>query len=310
MTALEAVAVCLPPADVPIEEVGRPLGLTARQTTLFRRFHGLDRVRLAPDGTLADMLLGAASALEALRGREHQVRYVLFARSTPVSVPYPHNPVHEVCGALGLDHAVAFSVTHHACAVGLLAIDLAGRLLAGDPDPDALALVLAGEKAFTRDGKLIPETAICGEVSTACLVRAGGGRDRVLSYATIQRGEFDGRLAEDPELLARFQQVFSDSMVEVIQGALDEAGLTLGDIALILPHNVNRISWRRVCKVLGYPIDQVLLDNVALTGHCFGADVFVNYDTATSQGRLRHGDRYLAAAAGVGAVFSAMVFEH
>lgn len=310
MTALEAVAVCLPPADVPIEQVGQALGLTPRQTTLFRRFHGLDRVRLDPDGTLADMLLGAAAALEPLRGQEHRVRYVLFARSLPVSVPYPHNPVHEVCQKLGLGHAVTFSVTHHACAVGLLAIDLAGRLLADDPDPDALALVLAGEKAFTRDGRMIPETAICGEVSTACLVRAGGGRDRMLSYATIQRGEFDGRLAEDPDLLARFQKVFSTAMAEVIQGALAEAGLTLADVALILPHNVNRISWRRVCKLLGYPLEQVLLDNVSVTGHCFGADVFVNYRTATSQGRLRPGDRYLAASAGVGAVFSAMVFEH
>ena len=310
MTALEAVAVCLPPADVPIEQVGAELGLTPRQLTLFRRFHGLDRVRLDPDGSLADLLLGAASALEPLRGQEHRVRYVLFARSVPVSVPYPHNPLHEVCVKLGLGHAAAFAVTHHACAVGLLAIDVAGRLLAADPDPDALALILAGEKTFTRDSQLIPDTALCGEVSTACLVSAGGARDRMLSYATSQRGEFDNRLAEDPELLTRFQQVFSDLMAEVIQGAVDEAGLTLGQLALILPHNVNRISWRRVCKLLDYPIDRVLLDNVPLTGHCFGADVFVNYHTAAARGLLRPGERYLAAAAGVGAVFSAMIFEH
>lgn len=310
MTALEAVAVCLPPADVPIEQVCAEVGQTSRQTTLFRRFHGLDRVLLDPEGTLLDMLMGAATALEALRGQEHRVRYVIFARSAPVSAPYPHNPVDEVRRALGLDNAVSFSITHHACAVGLLAIDVAGRLLAVDGDPDALALILAGEKTFTLDGRLIPETAICGEVATACLVRPGGGRDRMLSYAALQRGEFEGRLAEQPDLLARFQQVYANLMAEAIQGALDEAGVDLADISLILPHNVNRISWRRVCKLLDYPLEQVLLDNVPVTGHCFGADVFINYQSAMDRNLLHPGDLYLAASAGVGAVFAAMVFEH
>jgi len=51
----------------------------------------------------------------------------------PVFVPYPLNPLHDVCRALGLEHAVAFTVTHQSCASGLLAIEVAGRLLAGDP---------------------------------------------------------------------------------------------------------------------------------------------------------------------------------
>jgi 3-oxoacyl-[acyl-carrier-protein] synthase-3 len=310
MTALEAVALCLPSADVPIDQVGEAVGLTPKQVALFRRFHGLDRVRLDPDGTLFDLLLGAASALTELRGQEHRIRYVLHARTMPVSVPYPINHLDEVCRALGLEHALAFSVTHHACASGLLAIDVAGRLLAANPDPSALALILAGEKAFTLDTQLIPNTAVCGEVSTACLVRAGGGSDRMLSYATMLRGEYDGRLSEDPDLLEQFQKVYPEAMAEVVRGALDQAGMQAEDLALILPHNVNQISWRKVCRLIGYPIEKVLLDNVPLTGHCFCADVFVNYHTATSRGLLRPGDRYLAGSAGIGAAFSAMIFEH
>ena len=45
-------------------------------------------------------------------------------------VPCPLNPLHESCHVLELDHAIAFTVTHHACATGLLAVDIAGRLLA------------------------------------------------------------------------------------------------------------------------------------------------------------------------------------
>ncbi|MFD0566758.1 hypothetical protein ACFQ2M_36025 [Kitasatospora saccharophila] len=51
MTALEAVAVHLPPLAEPIELVGERLGLTDRQIKLFRRFHGLERVRWTPTET-------------------------------------------------------------------------------------------------------------------------------------------------------------------------------------------------------------------------------------------------------------------
>ena len=80
----------------------------------------------------------------------------------------------------------------------------------------------------------------------------------------------------------------------------------------MLPHNVNLVTWQRMCLLLGFPRERVLLDNIAANGHVFCADVFVNYATACERGLLRPGDRYLAAAvgAGGGATFAAMVFEH
>lgn len=310
VTALEAVAVHLPDTTAPIEAVGERIGLTPRQIRLFRRFHGLDRVRLDPDGTLLDLLTGALHALPDLHGNEHRVRYVLHARSMPVAVPYPANPLHQLLERNGLAHANAFTVTHHACAVGLLAIDLAGRLLAGEPDPDALALVLAGEKTFTPDAQLVPETAIFGEGAAACLVSADGPRDRVLSYAARQRPDFDGRLAEDPDLLSRYQREYPETMLTTIHAAMDRAGVALGDLALLLPHNVNVVSWRGLSRSLGFPLDKMVLDNVASVGHSFAADGLINLHTATTRGLLRPGDRYLIAASGIGATFSAMVVEH
>jgi len=310
VTAIEAVATYLPDQRVSIEDLAGRLGLRPIQIKLFRRFLGLSQIRLDPAGTLLDLLLAGAAGLDALRGREHQVRYVLYARTLPVVVPYPLNPLHELCRALGLDRAVAFTVTHHACATSLLAVDIAGRLLAADGEPDALALVLTGEKTFTRDAQLVPGTSIFGEGAAACLVRADGHRDRLLSYATATKGEFDGRLEDLPELAARYEQEYPDSLAEVLLAAVAQAGLTLEEISLILPHNVNVVSWQRLSRKIGFPVDRVLLDNVPVTGHAFCADSFLNYATARDRGLLRPGDRYLIAAAGLGATFSAMVFEH
>jgi 3-oxoacyl-[acyl-carrier-protein] synthase III len=310
VTALDAVAAYVPAHRVPIEDVVAELGLPDKQAKIFRRFYGLAEISRDADGTLLDLLTATLARLTALRGNEHRVRYVLYAPAMPTSVPYPLNPVHQLCQRFGLDNAVAFTATHQACASALLAVDLAGRLLAGDGEPDALALVLAGEKTFTRDAKLVPETALFGEGAMACLVSAHGPANRLLSYVVEQRGEFDGRMIDDPELAARYQQAYMEVLPEVLTAAVARAGIGLADLRVILPHNVNTVSWKRVCKRIGVPVERVVLDNVPVTGHSFAADPFINYQTACDQGLLRPGDHYLMGVAGLGATFAAMVFQH
>jgi len=99
-------------------------------------------------------------------------------------------------------------------------------------------------------------------------------------------------------------------MAEAMTAAADQAGVSLGELSLILPHNVNALFWQRLCRRIGFPVGRVLLDNVPVAGHAFCADPFINYVTAMERGLLRSGDRYLIAAAGVGATFAAMVVEH
>jgi 3-oxoacyl-[acyl-carrier-protein] synthase III len=311
MTALDAVAAYLPQRRVPLEELAGPLRLSPSQVQVLRRIRGLSEVRrCGPGETLLDLLAGAVGKLDGLRGQEHRVRYVLYARGVPVTTPYPVNPVHELCQLTGLGHATSFAVTHHACATSLLAIDLAGRLLRLDGDPDALALVVAGDTVFTDDDALPPDLRVFGEAAGACLVSAGGTRDRVLGYACHQRGDLDHWLAPGSDHAERFAREYRELLTGVIRAAAGQAGLALDEIALILPHNVNAVSWHRVCDLLGYPRDRVLLHNVARVGHTFASDAFVNHRSATELGLLEPGDRYLVAAAGYGATFSAMVFEH
>ncbi|HEX4727669.1 MAG TPA: 3-oxoacyl-[acyl-carrier-protein] synthase III C-terminal domain-containing protein [Jatrophihabitans sp.] len=311
MTALDAVSVYLPAARLSVEELAEQLELPEIQVKLFRRFHGLADVRYDPSLSLTELLLNAARSLPGLAAHRQRIRYVLWGRAFPVVVPYPVNPLHEVCRELGLDHALAFTVTQQSCSSGLLAIELAGRLLAGDlrAGSDSVALVLTGEKGFTRDARLLPGMSLFSEGASACLVSRSGRRNRLLGYACEQRGEFDkdgGASGED------FQRDYRTMLAQVIRTALDAAGVALADIALILPHNVNVVTWQRLCLLLEFPVDRVLLDNVAGNGHVFCTDAFANHQTAVEQGRLQPGDRFLVATvgAGDGATFAAMVFEH
>ncbi|MFL6145682.1 MAG: 3-oxoacyl-[acyl-carrier-protein] synthase III C-terminal domain-containing protein [Labedaea sp.] len=311
MTALDEVAAYLPDRRVPIEDLADQLALSPSQLKVLRRFHGLSEVRRQEPGeTVFDLLAGAAVRLSRLPGREHAVRHLIYARGVPVATPYPDNPVHDLKDSLGLANADAFTVTHHGCATTLLAVDLAGRLLATAGEPDALALVVTGEQVFTYDTAVAPDSRVFGEGAGACLVSARGSRDRMLSYVARQRGDLDHWLPNNVDLAERYAAEYPELLDEVVQAAVKRAGLGLDDIALILPHNVNTVSWKRLCKRLELPVERVYLDNVPVTGHTFAADAFLNYRSAVDAGLLREGDRYVIAAAGFGAIFSAMVLQH
>ncbi|OLF05240.1 3-oxoacyl-ACP synthase [Actinophytocola xinjiangensis] len=310
VASLVEVAAYVPDTSVTVEEAAVPLGLSPQEQRRYRRFLGLDRVRWDPAAHQVDLLCAAAGALESLRGNEHRVRFVLHARTIEPTGPYSVNPLHQAVGKLGLGHATAFGVSQHACASGLLAVDLAARLLAAQGDPSALALVLTGEKTYRHVARFMLAATIMGESSAACLVGLDGPRDRLVAYASRTDGRFHELTAVSGEVATAFGEQYPAGLAAIITEAVDAAGLTLDDLALILPHNVNRVSWTRLCNQLGLPFDRVWLDNIPRTGHCFCADTFVNHTDATAAGRLRPGDHYLMVSVGLGATFSAMVLQH
>ncbi|HEY0638763.1 MAG TPA: 3-oxoacyl-[acyl-carrier-protein] synthase III C-terminal domain-containing protein [Pseudonocardiaceae bacterium] len=310
MTALTAVAAYLPETSLSVEDVAGVLGLDEVARRRYRRFLGLDRVRWDPGARQVDLLLSAADRLTALRGNEHRVRYVLHARTIEPTGPYSANPLHEAVRKLGLGHATAFAVSQHACASGLLAVRLAGRLLAADGDRDGLALVLTGEKTYPHVARFMPPSTIMGEAAAACLVGAHGDRDVLVAAATRTYGEYHQVATHGGDLTLEFERRYPAALRELILECCARGGLDLDDVRLILPHNVNRISWTRLCQLLGLGLDRVLLDNIAVTGHSFCADPFVNHELAVRQGRLAPGDHYLMVSVGLGAVFSALLLRH
>ncbi|PZT77067.1 MULTISPECIES: 3-oxoacyl-[acyl-carrier-protein] synthase III C-terminal domain-containing protein [unclassified Streptomyces] len=310
MTALREVSAYLPPDRVDIGSLQSRLGLTDAEIKVYRRVFGLREVRHGLDALPGDLLLSAIGGLTSPAGVRERVRYIVQARTMPEVSPYPHSPLDGILAKGEFPNAVPFALTEQACASGLFAVDVCGRLLAEDGDPDGLALVLVGEKAFTQAALQVPGASVNGEAAAAVLVGADGDRDVLLGYATRTYGRFYEFQSRDKESVLEFQRIYAEALGEVLRGAAEQAGTDLSGIALVLPHNVNRISWTRIAKHLGIPLDRLFLDNMALTGHSFCADPFVNLVSARRSGRLRPGDLYLMATVGLGATFSAMAFRH
>ncbi|KAF4406779.1 MULTISPECIES: 3-oxoacyl-[acyl-carrier-protein] synthase III C-terminal domain-containing protein [Streptomyces] len=309
MTSLVAVSSHLPDT-VPVDALKEPLGLNDQQVRRFTRLYGLDRICQAPDRSESELLLAAAGKLDGLAGQEDRVRYVVRAKGLRTTAPYPNNPLRDVCDALGLRNATTFAVSDHGCATGLLAFDVAGMLLEADGDPDALALILAGDKTLTPFSQWVADVSIMGEATAAVLVGPGGGRDRMLGYAARIRGREDGLIDLVGDLAKEAVRIYQDALEEVVLAATEEAGITVADLDLVLPHNVNRVSWTVAAKNLGIPADKIYLGNIGATGHSFCADPYINYQSVRELGLINPGDHYLMTSAGLGQSFAAMVLQH
>ncbi|MET9607843.1 ketoacyl-ACP synthase III family protein [Streptomyces sp. NPDC006512] len=311
VTTLEAVESFTPERIVPIAQLADRLGLRRTKLRLFERVHGLKEIRFDQELDLFDVVLPAARRITADPRVRERIRYVVYAHTTQAVAPAHVSPAQEIKDRLGLAGAEAFALSQQNCAGGMAAIDTAAELLRAEGGPGDCALVVTGEQAFSPKIQLIPDVAIMGDAGAACLVTLDGrGPDRVRSYATRTLGQFSAAMLLDEEKSLEVSKFYAPVLAEVVREAVARAGMTLPDIDLIIPHNVNLQSWRQTIGELGIDRSQVFLDNVERYSHCFASDVFLNYTTLRDAGRLTAGRNYLFATVGLGATFAAMVITH
>ncbi|MBO0611218.1 3-oxoacyl-[acyl-carrier-protein] synthase III C-terminal domain-containing protein [Myceligenerans salitolerans] len=304
-TAIRGVGVYLPAASEPVEDVLLRNGVPEQERRYYRDFFGFGRVRRDPGRPLEEQLADAARPLLDASVAA-SIRYVIHAPTVQFTAPYPEAVTARVAELLGLDRAVPFALSQHACASALLAVEAAGLLL-DRSGPGGQVLVLAGEKTFRGEGEVIEGSAVMGEGTAAVLVGRGGG-DRMLTLATRTLAGFH----EAPFLTVEAERAFTVAYIEALSGvirdALDDVGLAAEDVDHVFPHNVNRMSWLRVRQQVGLGAEVIRLGGQATRGHCFGADPFIAWHE--NRERLRPGDRYLLVAAGLGATLTAALFEH
>ncbi|WP_394619063.1 3-oxoacyl-[acyl-carrier-protein] synthase III C-terminal domain-containing protein [Lentzea sp. JNUCC 0626] len=310
ITTLERIAAYTPDRSVPIEELGERLGLGKYVVRMFRNLHGFDQVRDDPAIDVFSLVAAAGEQIVKHLPDPGVIRYVLYAHTVLDVTPSTIDASDVIRQALGLPDAEAFAITQQHCASGLAAIDVAGELLRAEDDPDARALVLTGEKPVTARFRVVNNTTILGEASTACLVSAGGTGDVVRSYATrTQVLLSDGvYLAED--LVKEFNDNYVAILADAVNDAVARAGVALGDITMLVPHNVSRLLWQRTLDEIGVARSKAYFDNIPRYSHCCCADPFLNYATLRDEGRLIDGGLYLLTSVGLGATYAAMVIEH
>jgi 3-oxoacyl-[acyl-carrier-protein] synthase III len=296
-----------PDDSLGVPDLRDPLDLSAKEVRLLTRFFGLDRITTVGRLSVLDILLAAGE--EALAGADRSlVRYVVHAHTVQHIVPPYLRHMDTVRDKLGLGEARAFTMAHQSCVTGLYALKPVEALLRAEP-PGSTALILIGEKVVSSVMQHIPNTTILGDAAAACLVSLGGPGDAMLGLAQHTLGQFHAAGDMTSEQQGRYHESYVPALASVMRDAVQDAGLTIDDVSLVLPHNVNRFSWSETARLLGISLDRIYLDNIPRMGHCFSADPFVNLATARAEGAIKPGDTVLLASAGQGGTFAAAVLR-
>ena len=309
MLSVDASAYFIPETRLRVMENLQRFNLTAAEAKVYAKFYGLEEIPYAEDLATADLVLYSIKALlDKTQIQLKDVKYLIHAHTAKVITRFGRSIVCELKDKLKLQHAIAFGTSMNNCASTLNAFEMAKQLLQQE-DRNAKAIVVVGERAFTPTVQVIPNTSITADASAAVLLSLSAKQSCLLHLEMHTAGQYSQGVWLSVEASRDFEKQYVILLSRTILRAVSKAGLTLNDIKIILPHNVNLISWANTAKYIDYPLSKIYLENVRKYAHCFGADIIINYVDALKAGRLKRGDYYLMVTVGLGATFAAAVFQ-
>ena len=256
----------------------------------------------------------AAAGIEADR-----IGLIVLATSTPDQT-FPASAT-KVQAALGIDDCVAFDV-QAVCSGFLYAISVAESMIRGGTTDTALVI---GSETFSRilDWEDRTTCVLFGDGAGAVVLRAeesGDGADArgILSVNLHADGRHNELLYVDGgpsttgtvgKLRMKGKEVFRHAVVNlatVLGEALGQAGLAIGDVDWVVPHQANRRILDATARKLGLPAERVVV-TVDEHANTSAASVPLALDTAVRDGRIARGDLIVLEAMGGGFTWGAAV---
>ena len=287
-----------------LDELAERYQMPARDLRIFTRFHRFERVWLAPEATLTELLEAALDGLQ----RDFAPDYLCYGHSlhdnsvagrgllAGLTRRYPQPPERV-------------AVTQGACASGALAL----RWLMRQLEPGQRALWLSGEKCFHPLVQYVAQNACFGEIAVAVILEAAPGPGwQLVAAENAWIGGYSQRLLHTSrEAENRYDHAFLPAMLALVGRTLAQAGLRQDDIAAIVPYHVSPVSFDRLAEQGGFGRERVFREHLYSLGHCFCSDAFINLGAAALKSWLTPARRHvLALAAGLTGSLAALLFEY
>jgi 3-oxoacyl-[acyl-carrier-protein] synthase III len=279
---------------------------------------GIEERRFAADDeTSVDLALAAARRALADAGlTAADVDEIILATDTPEM--YTPDTAALVQHRLGARQIPAFDMAGSGCAGFLLALDVA-RSRAGEGGKRILVMavelisrlmnwedrdtcVLFGDAAGaavvgpgTSPIAMLAATAGTDGAMADILCLEAGGTRVPFTLEAAQKGLHKKIVMEGREV---FRQAVR-RMTEASRRVLEQAGVTLDEVALVVPHQANQRILSAVAKSLGLP-DERVYSNIRYFGNTGSASVPLALVQARDEGRVRPGDLVLLTSFGAG----------
>jgi 3-oxoacyl-[acyl-carrier-protein] synthase III len=321
MTYIAGTGSYLPERRVCNAEIAALAGVSeewiVRRTGIRERHEAADG-----EGAAAMSTRAAERAMEAAGVVAEEIDAVVVATSTPDHLTPP--TACELQAAIGAWGAACFDM-EAGFAGWIYALLTSDALIRAGMA--RRALVVGVEKLSTVTDRSDPATGpLFGDGAGAVVLVEGEGPLAIRSRSWWADGRladvlsrpaggamrpFDARVLEERAHLLRMEgtRIFRTAIRTMAQQAaiaLREAGLTLDDIGLVVPHQANLRIIEALARDLGLPMERVYV-NIGRCGNTGAATIPIALDEATRSGAVPRGKPVLLVSFGAGATAGAAV---
>jgi 3-oxoacyl-[acyl-carrier-protein] synthase III len=315
-SVIAGVGSALPKRQVSNEELSQTVDTTdewiVERTGIRNRY-------IASEGETTGTLAAAAArnALDHAGFDALDIDLIVLATATPDQT-FPSTAT-KVQAALGINDCIAFDV-HAVCTGFLYALSVADSMLRSGNARKALVI---GAETFSR--------ILDWEDRATCVLFGDGAGAIVLSAEDSDRGILATKLHADGrhndllfvdggpsttgtvgKLRMKGREVFRHAVVnlaQVMNEVLESAGLTVGEVDWVVPHQANARILDATAKKLGLAAEKVVV-TVDRHANTSAASVPLAFDTAVKDGRIARGDIVVLEAMGGGFTWGAAVLRY
>lgn len=261
----------------------------------------------------------ALNAMENGGVSPEEIDLIILATATPdETFPATATIVQE---SLGINQGAAFDI-QAVCSGFIYALTLADNAIRCH---EANTAIVIGAETFSRliDWNDRSTCVLFGDGAGAVVLRGENNEDStrgLLAHKIHSDGRHHDLLYTDGgpsktgdtgHIRMEGKKVFRhavESLTSVVYEVLDKAGLTIGDIDWLVPHQANIRILRSTAEKLGLPSEKVIftVDHHANTS---AASIPLAFAEASADGRIKPGDIVLMEAMGGGFTWGACVFR-
>ena len=249
---------------------------------------------------------------------------IIFATVTP-DMPFPAT-ANVVAAAVGAVNSFSFDIGA-ACSGFLFALEIAQQFITSHTHDTVL--VIGAEKLTSITNWTDRNTCVLfGDGAGAAVLRHRGGAHGVISTHIGSDGQYADILfmpgggsrcpitRENVDLNLQTihmmgKEVYKQAVTAMLNAArkvLDQAGLSIEDIACVIPHQANVRIIEAIADRLGISRDKMFV-NLDRYGNTSAAAVAIALDEANRTGRIKPGDYVLMVVFGGGLTWASTILE-
>ncbi|MFM0758307.1 3-oxoacyl-[acyl-carrier-protein] synthase III C-terminal domain-containing protein [Paraburkholderia strydomiana] len=307
MLSLSGIAFSLPARIVDTNTWARRCGFPAARAEALlgngvRQFHDAEG-----SSPVAFACEAVAALLEDTGTTPASIDVLIYTHTIQSSVlAPPAGTAAFIQSRMGLERALALSVMQQNCVSPLAAIRVLHMLtIAGRPIQRAIVVCADVMGSGCDHLRAIEDLALHSDGACAILLERGADRNCIVGLHLYTDARYFRGTDDDLQPVPDDRYYWS--AFTTMRAALRQAGITGNELVHVLPHHVNLPGWSHLMAMLSVPQERLFSTNFARLGHVFGADPFINFDTAPCG---QPGAFSLLFSSGLAGCFGAMVIRH